>query len=726
LQELDKPNETEFSIRIVTLSYAKIFGPNCSDLEGLHELITTSTSEAEIHRKQTEDYNLNDIFRPINRPKTPLFILGTVTLNERDTVIEPYVKRCYFVALFAVILKRDIIQNPLPGMIDNVLELAENSYKLFEQPKFHTEHILKDVNIMDRIFDLRDCAFELVNLQDSKYTANPFFNEVVNALKQFFKRFTSGIIQFSNCCYGFWYCKATNCYYYIDPYQCDTQGRRVGLCGASCLCIFPTINSMVSHMRLNQYKETTGFFIHRIHVESVNSSPYNMLKEDPIWIYLDYHWSYRHTVSKNSQKVKSLNDQSLTERSKKLRWKNFMIEVPNLIYSLWGSIGTFNPKYCSRAGKNQMAIATTVFAMRNLCHPSEWNATVLNAAVSCGDYYYKKSQNISKQCLNRFNLLDFIKISSFQWNIEFKLDVCGVLYNSNTQQNLVNAFNIALNRSSNILLQCDKKILSIIQTSDAFYVVDSSWSGPPLFNNNHGAIYAIRCKNINTLIYVMIKMLNTNQRLKFIFTPVKLSFTQDSCQSKDTNFNLKKLLDSPVHLSPGYTIDFPNLVSGSIAVSDEDLFMCYNKSLKLGLASYMKLQNSPESRIEECKQKTCMSKGNRQTDKKTSSSKKSKNVKKLSKVVSISQAEILSNISLTSLLNRNIKSAKILNLVNNNMQGNKDKKARGEKNKLELRTSFIYDDTRRFFDQYNAEMQKDVYKEMAHSATNVKKNCCLK
>ncbi|XP_011496128.1 PREDICTED: uncharacterized protein LOC105360826 [Ceratosolen solmsi marchali] len=640
VKEINLPVEIEFSIRIVTISYAKMFGPNCSDLEGLHELITTSVSEAEIHRKQTEYYCLDDIFRVVDKPQTPLFILGTVALSERDLVIEPYIKRCYFVALFSLILKRDIIQNPLPGMIDKVLELAESSYKLFEKPKFHSEHILKDVNLMDRIFDIRDCAFNLVHLQDEKGSTIIFFDTIRKELKQFFKKYTSGIIQFSNCCYGFWYCNAKKCYYYLDPYQCDTQGRRVGLCGSSCLCIFPSISCMVSHMSLNQYKNTTGFFIHRIHVESVNSSPYDKFQEDPIWVYLDYHWSYRHTISKNSRKIKSLNNENLIEKSKKLTWKSYIIEVPNVIYSLWGSIGAFDVKYCNQAGKNQIAIAISVFAMCNLCQPSEWHSTILNAAVIFGNYYYKKSNKIHPRCLNKFNLLDFIKISYFQWNIEFNLDVCGVLYASNNERNLIDAFKMASSRSSNILFQCDKKILAIIKTSDAFYAVDSSWSGPPLFNNNYGAIYAIRCKNMNTLIYVIIKMLNTNQKLEFKFTPVKLTFTQEMCQSGDKKFqfSLKKLLETPVH-PPSHTIVFPHLVSGSIAVSDEDLYMCYKNSLKLGLANYMKFKNLSREIINECKQDCCLFKRKKKNNKKMEFPKNSKASRISSEIVSISRAE---------------------------------------------------------------------------------------
>lgn len=166
---IDEPLETGFAVRTITISYARKMAPDCSDIRGLHEPMAPTASLAEIHRKKSpESRDLEAIFRPIGPAPKPIFVLGTVALRDRNSLLEPRIKRCYFVALLAVTIKRDIVQSPLSGMIDRVLEVAESLYRGFAEPKFHTEHILRNVPLMNRLFDFRDCASSLITL-----TTNP-------------------------------------------------------------------------------------------------------------------------------------------------------------------------------------------------------------------------------------------------------------------------------------------------------------------------------------------------------------------------------------------------------------------------------------------------------------------------------------------------------------------------------------------------------------------------
>lgn len=275
----------EFVLRIVTISYARKLDPDCSELAGLHESALPSTSLAQIHRKSSPPYDLDAIFRPSVPNGKPLFVSGTVALCNRDSITEPRVKRCYFVALISVMVKRDIIQSPMPGMIDKVVEVAESLYREFEQPKYHSEHILRNVTVMNRIFDFRDCASTLYTLKENPNTGKTDFYSVVRKeLKRHLKFHTDGVIHFTNCCYGFWYSRSTKACYYVDPYPCNSRGRRVSNGGVACLCIFPSICQMARHMCLNRLEETTGFFIHTIHVESINVPPFEKFQEDPMWV----------------------------------------------------------------------------------------------------------------------------------------------------------------------------------------------------------------------------------------------------------------------------------------------------------------------------------------------------------------------------------------------------------------------------------------------------------
>lgn len=176
---IDEPREIEFRVRAITISCPRKLAPDCSDTKGLHEPTVTTPSLAVIHRKELpESYDVQAIFRSVDHAPKPIFVLGTVALRDRDSLLEPRAKRCYFVALLAVVIKRDIVQSPLPGMIDRVLEVAESLYRGFSEPKFHAEHILRNVPLMNRLFDLRDYASPLVVLTNYQNGRKDFYMKV--------------------------------------------------------------------------------------------------------------------------------------------------------------------------------------------------------------------------------------------------------------------------------------------------------------------------------------------------------------------------------------------------------------------------------------------------------------------------------------------------------------------------------------------------------------------
>lgn len=390
---------------------------------------------------------------------------------------------------------------------------------------------------------------------------------------------TSGILHFTNCCYGFWYSRATNCYYYLDPYQCDTDGRKTCANGNACLCIFSSIRQMVKHMCLNQYEGTTGFFLHRIHVNSIDAPSFDKFQEDPMWLYLDYHWNFTHSIMRSRKKAK-YGDRSKTNRR---FWNNYAIEVIGLIYSIWGTIGAYDCRFGERAGKNCIAICVAVLAMRNLCHPSRWSPAILDSAVICGDSYYTESlkslmQNYSKSD-NRFGLQTSFKIFPHSWTIDFDTSICGILY-SGDQNNLTltDALNLAFEEARNVIIECNRIALAALATKDAYYVADPCWIGPPLFPRNRGAIYVLRCKNMNVLIYAITKMFNTNQRLNVYVTPLSLAFDREDFEA-DLCTTRRKILPTSVQKVPGRIEDPAIPIPGAVVVPDEDSYLHIVKNI---------------------------------------------------------------------------------------------------------------------------------------------------
>lgn len=414
-------------------------------------------------------------------------------------------------------------------------------------------------------------------------------------LKNHFITHTDGILHFTNCCYGFWYSRSTNRYYYLDPYQCNNKGKKVSSGGRSCLFIFSKVCDMVQQMFLNKFENTTGFFIHNLHIESVNELPSNKFQEDPIWIYLDYHWSFSHGLEIRKKKKGSQMEMQQIKKKDKPSWNHYVIEIPNLIYSVWGTIGSYDSRFGERAGKNQAAISVAILAMQDLSHPSQWGPAILDSAVICGDCFYTESlkSSVRNSCRhpNRFNLQTCFKVSPHVWSIDFKPNMCGILYGGRNRKPLAVILKLAFKEAPNILIECANAVLAVCSTDDGFYAADSRWTGPPLQQRNHGSVYVLRCRNINSLVYALIKMLNTNQRLEFHVTPVSFGFSQtDSRVGGNTK---KKILFDPVRTSPGRTVQEWSSIPGAVTVPGEDKYQQYKRNVGLGIQYGNILENPP-------------------------------------------------------------------------------------------------------------------------------------
>ncbi|XP_066603792.1 uncharacterized protein [Prorops nasuta] len=617
VKEMAQPNEVEFSMRAVTISYGIKLDPDCADVQGFYEprSILGRASFPHIRKPQFGNarYNLDEMFRATTMANNigANFVHGTVALTNRNSVKEPRVKRCYFIAVLAILVKRDIVQSPVTGMIDRILQVGERIYNEFDQAKFHSEQILRNVTVMNRLFDLRDVASKLISLTIDQHTGKTnLYRLLKKHMKRFFQRNTCGLLHLTTCCYGFWYCSTTRSYYYLDPYSCDKKGRATAS-GTSCLCIFPSVSQLVKHVSHNHRElSCTGFYIHRIHVDSINVPALECFIEDPMWMYLDYYWSF------DGDDDVVNNDEDDERDYRRQGWNNYAVRVSNLIYSLRGSIGCYDGRFGERAGKNKYAVCVSCLAMQYLSHPSRWSAAILDSAVICGDTYYTESLRSSARRHhshnNPFNLQASFDIFPNSWSIDFMPAVCGVLYGAREKLSLAAGLTVALEKSANLLVECTDVALAVLSAEDAFYVTDPCWIGPPLFAKDRGAIYALRCKNMQSLVYSITKIFNTNQRLEFRVTPVNILFEREvdvavskkpppsrrqrhskrkAEPTKTTRKNNNKILDTPVAEKPGKVYYGTLAATDGPTMPDAESLLVYRKNLSIGLRQASTLED---------------------------------------------------------------------------------------------------------------------------------------
>lgn len=265
-------------------------------------------------------------------------------------------------------------------------------------------------------------------------------------------------------------------------------------------------------------------------------------------------------------------------------WNNYTIEVTGLIYSVWGTIGAYDCRFDDRAGKNRAAICVAVLAMQHLCHPSRWNATILDSAVICGDSYYVESlkhfARKTSKSQNRFGLRASFKVFPHLWTVDFGESVCGIVYGARNRLTLSAALKLALEESRNVIIECNGITLAALAATDAYYVADPCWIGPPLFAADRGAIYALRCRNVNALVYAVTKMLNTNQRLGVHVTPLSFAFDREYVDADPEICTARRrILSRPLQKKPGKTETHGMPVPRAAAVPDEDSYFTYQQRL---------------------------------------------------------------------------------------------------------------------------------------------------
>lgn len=312
-----------------------------------------------------------------------------------------------------------------------------------------------------------------------------------------------------------------------------------------------------------------------------------------MWVYLDYHWNFTHSIMRSCKKAKDSDKSNPSEINRRF-WNNYAIEVIGLIYSIWGTIGAYDRRFGERAGKNRAAICVAVLAMQNLCHPSRWNPAVLDSAVICGDSYYTESlKSLMRKCSkseNRFGLRTSFRIFPHSWSVDFGTSVCGILYGDRNKLTLTDALTSAFEETRNVIIECNEITLAALATKDAYYIADPCWIGPPLFARDCGAIYVLRCKNMNVLIYAITKMFNTNQRLSVRVTSLRLAFDREDFDA-DLCSTRRKILPRTLQKMPGKIVDPGTPIPGAVVVPDKDSYPQYRRRLAKGVTGNFQLES---------------------------------------------------------------------------------------------------------------------------------------
>lgn len=199
----------------------------------------------------------------------------------------------------------------------------------------------------------------------------------------------------------------------------------------------------------------------------------------------------------------------------KTLWKDWDIEFPGDLFSLWGSIHSTDKRF-DKENRGQQYLATTVLAvgLTETCELSAWTGGFLDGLVINGDKYH---QNYVKKVGSERNQeivlekLDtkFDDMYPFSFSYKFEKIIFGFVYNIYPDRfNLSKAVIYFFEKNTHGILISPTKNLGFGRSGNSYFMFDCQSYGAPVFNPGQGAAYMLKCESLNRLIYCMTLTLN--------------------------------------------------------------------------------------------------------------------------------------------------------------------------------------------------------------------------
>lgn len=216
-------------------------------------------------------------------------------------------------------------------------------------------------------------------------------------------------------------------------------------------------------------------------------------------------------------------------------YKEFDIEIPKDLYSLWGSIDSSPKIIKENQNKHHLAMCVLCCAMANIYKMDEWNFYIFDSIKKHAKAYFeesiKKIQTKNYElCLSDLNKHYFLNPFHIAVNIEMKNFGC--LYNQNRKEfNLRNGlvkFFIGQKETPVYgILQCMRRSISFGKTDYGYFMFDSQSKGFPLFMENQESAYILKCFTLKRLLHCIVMTLKIPYyNIEFTLHSVEIGLTK--------------------------------------------------------------------------------------------------------------------------------------------------------------------------------------------------------
>ncbi|XP_055845210.1 uncharacterized protein LOC129911430 [Episyrphus balteatus] len=218
--------------------------------------------------------------------------------------------------------------------------------------------------------------------------------------------------------------------------------------------------------------------------------------------------------------------------------KNFDIEIPKKLFSLWGSIHPLSSVFGESRNKQHLAINVVACYVAILYRVNDWNTQIIDSIVINGNDYYnesvssitRKDYEISLEHLNTVFQNGYINL-----NVHLESVVYGYLYaKGRNELNLAAALGYFFTYNQYGIVQCMKRSLAIGKIESGYFMFECQSHGHPLFPAGEGAAYVLRTTQLQVLLYCIVMTLN-NSFYNSQFTIHKVEIISDKGEDQQEN-----------------------------------------------------------------------------------------------------------------------------------------------------------------------------------------------
>ncbi|XP_028030016.1 uncharacterized protein LOC114242909 [Bombyx mandarina] len=487
----------------------------------------SSVALAERKSQQSVGYQLiNGMYR----------IEGTTALQDRKPSSD--VKSCHFVSLIAMLMAT---MHPIRTwdhvVVDTCLEKGLEIYEKATNLGVCEKRVIRNIIVDGKFININIKKIIVINENPEK--------KLEQYLKAVLRRLRYVIVRFPQC--SIVVCQTEGYFHLFDPYSPPSDDPAVKETDSvqedkkkpgpvASWTLYRTMDALIRRIKKSSFGkaiDTPEFYTFEL--TSVKTAPRHsalnyrlspLFKPDnnPNLPYLkrrknrplvDEKMYWLNIEMLPWSRMNSLNDLGFERKTPKTMWKDWDIEFPGDLYSLWGTLHLMDTKFDEdHRGKQYLATCVIALVMVQACNISAWTSNFLDGIVEIGDKYHKSCLNkIGNKPNYELNVNDldskFEDMFPYSFSVKFENIIFGFFYNLLPDRfNLSKALVYFFEKSNQGLLISPAKNLAFGKSGNSYFMFDCQSYGAPVFCPGRGAAYILKCESLNRLIYCITMTLN--------------------------------------------------------------------------------------------------------------------------------------------------------------------------------------------------------------------------